>query len=97
MSYDSNDHAATHQGDHTHMACAVAHAATRVCVHLLYTVYLGNKKDTKINNILLPLNIGSRDASRENPRAHVARAPCMEKIYGNIRKPARARRVRAMH
>ena len=26
-----------------------------------YTVYLGNKKYTKINNILWPLKIGSRD------------------------------------
>ena len=38
-----------------------------------------------------------REGKLSNPRARAARARCMEKIYGNLRKPARRRRARAMN
>jgi hypothetical protein len=37
-----------------------------------------------------------RKGKLSNPRAHAARARCMEKSYGNLRNPARERRAGAM-
>ena len=37
-----------------------------------------------------------REGKLSNPRGRAARARCMEKIYGNLRKPARLPRARAM-
>jgi hypothetical protein len=37
-----------------------------------------------------------REGKLSNPGGRAARARCMEKIYGNLRKPARGRRTRAM-
>jgi hypothetical protein len=47
--------------------------------------------------ILLILLTSEREGKLSNPRARVASERCMEKIYGNLRKPARGRRARAMH
>ena len=37
-----------------------------------------------------------REGKLSNPRGRAARARCMEKIYGNLRKPAHWRRARVM-
>ena len=38
-----------------------------------------------------------REGKLSNPRTRAERTRCMEKIYGILRKPARARRAREMH
>ena len=38
-----------------------------------------------------------REGKLSNPRGRAARARYMEKIYGNLRKPARGRRAHVMH
>ena len=46
-------------------------------------------------NLTVPTS--EREGQLSNPRARAARTPCMEKIYGNLRKPARVRRAGAMY
>jgi hypothetical protein len=43
---------------------------------------------------LVRVTTSEREGKLSNPRARAARAPCMEKIYVNLWKPARARRAR---
>ena len=45
----------------------------------------------------LKVPTSEREGKLSNPRARAARAPCREKFFENLRKPARPRRVRAMH
>jgi hypothetical protein len=45
----------------------------------------------------LKVPTSEREGQLSNPRGRAARARCMEKIYGNLRKPARGRRAWAMH
>jgi hypothetical protein len=45
----------------------------------------------------LTVATSEREGKPSNPRGRAPRARCMEKIYGNLRKPARLRRARAMY
>jgi hypothetical protein len=62
---------------------------------------LYSPKESRSINIHRKLYIrvptSEREGKLSNPRARAARARCMEKIYGNLRKTARRRRARAMH
>jgi hypothetical protein len=51
-----------------------------------------NKNDIFHEKLKAPMS--EREGKLSNPRARAARARCMEKIYGNLRKPARGRRAR---
>jgi hypothetical protein len=42
----------------------------------------------------LTVATSEREGRLSNPRVRAARAPSMEKIYGNLRKPAKVRRAR---
>jgi hypothetical protein len=42
-------------------------------------------------------NVGEGGSTVKPARARAASERCMDKIYGNLRKPARERRARAMH
>jgi hypothetical protein len=44
----------------------------------------------------LKVPTSEREGKLSNPRGRAARARFMKKIYGNLRKPARNRRARAM-
>ena len=44
----------------------------------------------------LRVRTSEREGKLSNPRGRAARARCMEKIYGNLRKPARQHRARSM-
>ena len=45
----------------------------------------------------LTVPTSERQGKLSNPRRRAARARYMEKIYGNLRKPARGRRAHVMH
>jgi hypothetical protein len=45
----------------------------------------------------LKVPTSEREGKLSNPRVRAARTPCREKIYENLRKPARARCARVMH
>jgi hypothetical protein len=47
--------------------------------------------------LMLFVATSEREGKLSNPGGRAARAQCVEKSYGNLRKPVRVRRVRAMH
>ena len=61
-------------------------------------LYAKRKQKYQNGNIYRKLRVptSERECKLSNPRAGAPRARCMEKIYGNLRKPARPRRARAM-
>ena len=61
-------------------------------------LYAERKQKYQNGNIHRKLKVpmSEREGKLSNPRGAAARARCMEKIYGNLRKPARRRRARAM-
>jgi hypothetical protein len=65
----------------------------------LLALYAKIKQNYRNGNIHRKLRVptSEREGKLSNPRARAARARCMEKIYGNLRKPARPRRARAMY
>jgi hypothetical protein len=63
----------------------------------------GEKAQTKtftspaeISVLCIRVPTSEREGKLSNPRGRAARARCMEKIYGNLRKPAHLRRARAV-
>jgi len=62
-------------------------------------LYAERKQKYQNGNIHRKLTVptSEREGKLSNPRARAARAPCREKIYENLRKPAHARLARAMH
>jgi hypothetical protein len=61
-------------------------------------LYAEIKQKYQNGNIHQKLTVptSERENTLSNPRARAARARCMEKIYGNLRKLARARAARAL-
>jgi hypothetical protein len=53
-----------------------------------------NKNDIFHEKLKVPTS--EREGKLSNPRGRAACGRCMEKFYGNLRKPARLRRARAM-
>ena len=62
-------------------------------------LYAKRKQKYQNGNIHRKLKVptSEREGKLSNPRARAARAPCREKIYENLRKPARGRHAHVMH
>jgi hypothetical protein len=62
-------------------------------------LFHSRKKKTKTTFFHEKLRVptSKREGKLSNPRGRAERARCMEKIHGNLQKPARRRRARFMH
>ena len=62
-------------------------------------LYAKRKQKYQNGNIHRKLRVptSEREGKLSNPRGRAARARCMDKIYGNLRKPARDHRAHAVH